>query len=180
MSILRPDKGLSVTIGGVQFAFLFTFAAIDELQSFYHAPMGEIMAKLTDRTEVYAAAGHIVEALIRSDLYNNGENPDTGPSFEEIMHVLDIKDGPKIVRTILTAYGMDMPEDEDEDDDEDEEEEQEQLNLARLLVIARTELKMSEDEFWRITPRKYFKLFEEYMALKGGTKDGESDINALP
>lgn len=179
MSILRPDKGLAVTIGGVQFSFLFTFAAIDELQSFYHAPMGEIMAKLTDRTEVYAAAGHIVEALIRSDLYNNGENPDKGPKFEEIMHVLDIKDGPKIIKTILTAYGMDMPEDEDEDD-EDEDDGQEQLNLTRLLVIARTELKMSEDEFWKITPRKYFKLFEEYMALKGGTKDGESDINALP
>ena len=179
MSILRPDRGLTVVIGGVEFHFLFTFAAIDELQSFYKEPLSEIVNRLTDRMTVYEAAGRIITALIRSDLYVHGEDPNTAPTYDEIMHVIDIKEGPRIVRQILEAYGLDMPENEDDDDDDDEEE-QEQLNLARLLIIARTELHMSEDEFWRITPRKYFKLFEEYIALKSAGHSGESDINALP
>lgn len=165
---LRPDRGLPITIGGVTFHFLYTFAVIDDLQTFFDAPMTEILDKITNDRTFYSAAGRIIEALIRSDLYNNGES--NVPTYEQLMHVLTVKDTSRIVRALFKAYSNDMPE-RDEDDDQDPDEDVEQINIARLLVIARTEMHMSEDEFWRTTPRKYFKLFEEYVSLKSASSD---------
>ena len=176
-TILRPEKGIAVRIGGIEFHFLFTFAVIDDLQTFFDAPLSEIINKLTDNMTVYAAAGRIVEALIRSDIYNNGGRDFPAPTYEDIMHVLDKDSGAKIVETILRSYGIQMPEAEDDDDEDGSD--PEQINIARLLVIGKTELGMSEDEFWQTTPRKYFRLFEEYVALKGGAKK-EEGIDALP
>ena len=178
-SALRPGEGTPVRIGGVEFHFSFTFAAIDELQTYYNAPISEIINKLTDNMTVYSAAGHIIEALIRSNLFNNGEKSGSGPAYDEIMHVLDIKDTGRIISTLLRVYGIDMP-DRDEDDDEDPDDGPEKINLARLLVIARTELRMDEADFWKTTPRKFFMLFDEYVALKGGGKESGGSIDDLP
>ena len=164
---LRPDRGLPVEIGGVTFHFLYTFAVIDELQELYDAPMSVILDKLTKDRRFYSTAGHIIDALIKSDLYNNGET--NAPSYDQIMHVLTLKDVARIIEAIFKAYSSDMPDKTDEEIDDDDDE-AEKINVARLLVIARTEMKMSEEEFWKITPRKYFKLFDEYVELKAGTK----------
>ncbi|MBR6983870.1 MAG: hypothetical protein IKH75_10175 [Ruminococcus sp.] len=181
---LRPDRGLPITIGGVTFHFLYTFAVIDDLQTFFDAPMTEVLDRITNDRTFYAAAGRIIEALIRSDLYNNGE--ENAPTYDQIMHVLTVKDTGRIVQALFKAYSNDMP-DRDEDDEPDPDEEVDQINIARLLIIARTELHMSEEEFWKTTPRKYFKLFEEYVALKGGDgkkkaarKRGGGTIDDLP
>ena len=177
MSRLRPGDGIPVTVGGVEFHFLFTFAVIDDLQTLYKRPLSEIINLLTDQMTVYSAAGNIIAALIRSDLYNNGERK-SFPSYDDVMHVLSKDDNMKQVTALLQCYGIDMPP--NEDDDDDEESEPEEINIARLLVIARTELGMSEEEFWKTTPRKYFALFDEYVKLKtGGKKEGGS-IDDLP
>lgn len=178
-SALRPDKGLAITIGGVEFHFLFTFAVLDDLQTYYKEPISDIVRKLTDDMTVYSAAGRIVEALISSDIYNNGGPDATKPTYQDIMHVLDYNDARRIIAALFKAYGLDMPE-PDEDDDEDEENEPEQINIARLLIIGKTELGMSEEEFWRTTPRKYFMLFDEYVKLKGGKKEEGGSIDDLP
>ncbi len=174
---LRPEPGREITIGGVTFHLLFTFAVVDELQEFFGAPISEVIMRMTDNMTVYSAAGRILHALISSDLYNHGE-PDNVPSYEDIMHVLDLKDAKRIVSAIMTSYGIDMPE--PDDDEEDEERVSEQINIARLLVIGKTELHMTEDEFWKTTPRKYFKLFDEYIHLKGGKNENDGGIDALP
>ena len=163
---LRPDRGLPVEIGGVTFHFLYTFAVIDELQELYDAPMSTILDKLTKDRRFYSTAGHVIEALIKSDMYNNGE--DNAPSYDQIMHVLTVRDVARILEAIFKAYSSDMPDKTDEEDDDDED--AEKINVARLLIIARTEMHMSEEEFWRTTPRKYFKLFDEYVELKSGSK----------
>ena len=177
-SALRPDKGLAVTIGGVEFHFLFTFAVLDDLQTYYKEPISDIIKKLTDEMTIYSAAGRIIEALIASDIYNNAGPDATSPTYQEIMHVLDLNDSKRIIAALLGAYGLDMPEPDEDDDDENDE--PEQINIARLLIIGKTELGMSEEEFWRTTPRKYFMLFDEYVKLKGGGKDNGGGIDDLP
>lgn len=176
---LRPDEGIAVVIGGVEFRLLFTFAAIDALQTLYNEPIADVVRKLTDNMTVYAAAGHILQALIESDLYNHGE-VENAPTYEQIMHVLDMKDGGRITATILRAFGIDMPEPDDDENEDDEEHEAEKMNITRLLMIARTELHMSEEEFWKTTPRKFFMLFDEYIKWKGGGKGEESSVDSLP
>lgn len=176
-SALRPDKGLAVTIGGVEFHFLFTFAVLDDLQTYYKEPISEIIRKLTDDMTIYSAAGRIIEALIASDVYNNGGKDVTPPSYQDIMHVLDLDDSRRIVSALLKSYGIDMPE---PDEDDDEENEPEPINIARLLIIGKTELGMTEEEFWKTTPRKYFMLFDEYVKLKGGGSRDEGGIDDLP
>ena len=176
-SALRPDKGLAVKIGGVEFHFLFTFAVLDDLQTYYKEPISEIIRKLTDDMTIYSAAGRIIEALIASDIYNNGGKDATAPSYQDIMHVLDFNDSKRIVAALLRAYGIDMPE---PDEDDDEVNEPEPINIARLLIIGKTELGMTEDEFWKTTPRKYFLLFDEYVKLKGGGGKDEGGIDDLP
>ena len=174
---LRPDRGIPVEIGGVTFHLLYTFAVIDDMQSFYDAPMSEILDRLTADRTFYATAGHLIETLIRNDLYNNGFGEVQAPSYEQIMHTLTVRDTARIIKALFEGYAKDMPE--KEEDEPDPEEEPDQINVARLLVIARTQMKMSEEEFWKTTPRKYFKLFEEYIALQG-RKSGESSIDDLP
>ena len=173
---LRPDRGLPVEIGGITFHFLYTFAVIDELQEMYDAPMSEILNRLMKDRTFYSSAGHMIEALIKSDLFNHGET--NAPTFDQIMHVLTVADTARIVKALLDGYSSDMPEKDEDDDDSDEE--PEKINVARLLIIARTEMNMSEDEFWKTTPRKYFKLFDEYIALKSGKTGEKNDIDALP
>ena len=163
---LRPDRGLPVVIGGVTFHFLYTFAVIDELQELYDAPLSTILDKLTKDRRFYSTAGHIIHALIKSDLFNNGE--ETAPTYDQIMHVLTLRDVARILEAIFKAYQSDMPDKTDEDFDEDDD--VEKINVARLLIIARTEMNMTEEEFWRTTPRKYFKLFDEYVEFKSGSK----------
>lgn len=174
---LRPDRGLPIKIGGITFHFLYTFAVIDDLQTLYDAPMSEILDRLTTDKTFYAAAGHIIEALIRNDLYNNGFENIVPPTFDQIMHALTVKDTSRIISALFRSYQTDMPE-KDEDDEPDED--PDQINVARLLILAKTEMHMSEEEFWKTTPRKYFKLFDEYVALKGGKKDIGGGIDDLP
>ena len=175
---LRPDRGFPIEIGGITFHFLYTFAVIDDLQTFFDAPMSEILDKLTTDRTFYATAGHMIEALIRNDLVNNGYDG-TSPTYSQIMHVLTIRDTERIMRTLFESYTKDMP---DKDDDEDDtHEDPQRINIARLLIIAKTEMHMSEDEFWRTTPRKYFALFDEYIKLKSGGKSSDGGgIDDLP
>lgn len=174
---LRPDRGLPVVIGGITFHFLYTFAVIDELQSRYDAPMSEILNKLTNDRSFFEAAGHMIEALIKSDLYNHGET--VAPTFDQIMHVLTIRDTARIVKALFEEYTTDMPQ-RDEDDDDEDDEDPEKINIARLLIIGKTEMHMSEEEFWKTTPRKYFALFDEYISLKSGSTGKKNDIDELP
>ena len=178
-TVLRPDKGLSIVIGGIEFHFLFTFAVIDDLQTLFKEPISEIIKQMTDPLTMYSAAGRLIEALISSDIYNNGGRDMSCPTYEDIMHVLDIKDTKRVIRALLTSYGIDMPEAEEDEEDEEKDEPQ-PINIARLLIIGKTELGMSEEEFWKTTPRKYFKLFDEYISLKGGKKDDGGSVDDLP
>ena len=178
---LRPGPGLPVTVGGIEFHFLFTWAVVDALQSRYQLSLWDVVQRLADPMTAYETGGRIITELIADDIYRNGEGLIKPPTYEQVMHVIDMKQTDYMQERLLKAYGISMPEkDEDDDDEEDPDEERDQINLARLLVIGKTKLGMTEDEFWTVTPRKYFHLFDEYIALQGGQKTQENSIDALP
>lgn len=58
-------------------------------------------------------------------------------------------------------------------------EEPEQLNIARLLYIGTTKLGYSESEIFDMTPRKFFRIFDEYKIMNGMVKK-EQTIDDLP
>ena len=63
--------------------------------------MSVILDKLTKDRRFYSTAGHIIDALIKSDLYNNGET--NAPSYDQIMHVLTLKDVARITEASFKA-----------------------------------------------------------------------------
>ena len=179
---LRPRDGTPLTIGGIKWHVLFTWAVIDQLQEEFDLPISEVMNRLMDPRTMFSAAGHIITALLDDVLYRTNGSEMTAPTFDQVMHVCDISQTNDIVAALLKAYGVNMPEIDDEFVDNDEE--PEKLNIARLLIIGKTELGMTEEEFWKTTPRKYFKLFDEYQQLKGTKKkvkkSGGGTIDDLP
>ena len=178
MSDLRP-KGISVNIGGVERRFLFTFAAIDEIQDHFDKPLVEVLEMLKDDRTLYKAAGFIVCTLINDEIIRNG-GKGRGPELMEVMRMLDLSMTARVVRTILKAYGISMPE-PDEDDEPDDPEDIEQLNIARMIYIGTTKLGYTEAEVMDMTPRKFHLIYDEYLEMNGGKKnDTGGGIDDLP
>lgn len=53
------------------------------------------------------------------------------------------------------------------------------MNIARLLYIGTKKLGYSEDEVFSMTPRKFFRIYDEYLILNGAKKE-EAGIDAMP
>lgn len=52
--------------------------------------------------------------------------------------------------------------------------------MSRLLYIGMTKLGYTEPELFRMTPRKFFKIYDEYLDLNGLRKKDECQIDMLP
>lgn len=177
MSALQP-RGIPVNIGGVERRFLFTFAAIDEIQDHFDKPLVEVLEMLKDDRTLYKAAGFIVCTLINDEIIRNG-GKGRGPELMEVMRTLDLSMTARVVRTILKAYGISMP-DPDEDDEPDDPDDIEQLNIARMIYIGTTKLGYSEAEVFQMTPKKFHMIYDEYLEMNGGKKDTGGGIDDLP
>ena len=55
------------------------------------------------------------------------------------------------------------------------------MNIARMLYIGSIKLGYSEEEVFRMTPRKFFAIFKEFRIMNGLEKDGdEYAIDNIP
>lgn len=55
------------------------------------------------------------------------------------------------------------------------------MNIARLLYIGTTKLGYTEAEVFRMTPKKFFLIFDEYQDVNGFKKSsGGGSISDLP
>lgn len=55
------------------------------------------------------------------------------------------------------------------------------MNIARLLLIGTMKMGFSQEEVLRMTPRKFFALYDEYLILAGVKKDAAvNTFDALP
>ena len=178
MSDLQP-RGIPVTIAGVERHFLFTFAAIDEIQDHFDKPLPEIIGLLSDERMVYKVSGYIVTTLINDEIVRN-DGKGKGAELMQIMRSLDLSMLKYVVTSILKAYGVSVPE-PDEEDDDGVDDDPGKLNIARLLHIGTTKLGYTEAEVFAMTPRKFFALYNEYLEINGLNKDTDgSSISDLP
>lgn len=176
MSDLRP-RGIPYTLlDDKERSALFTLAVVDELQDKYDKPIGQIMALLASDRQVYTALADIVQALANDELERNGAKERL--TEKQIRQLIDIPHAKGLIRVILQSYGYSMPP-IDEDEEPEDLEDQEKLNIARLLYIGSKKLGYSEQEVFSMTPKKFFKLFDEYIDSTGA-KRPESSIDALP
>ncbi len=176
MSDLQP-RGISIMIGGVERHILFTFSAIDIIQDHFDLPLVEVIQLLKDDRQVYKVAGFILSTLIQDEIMRNGGNG-RGPELMEVMRMLDISMTNRVLRAILKAYGISMPE---PDEDEDQEPEDfEQLNIARMIYLGISRLGYTEAEVLDMTPRKFHKIYDEYLELNGGKSKISGGIDSLP
>lgn len=78
----------------------------------------------------------------------------------------------------LQPRGISMPElsDEEEDDLEDPE----QLNIARMIYIGTSKLGYTEAEILDMTPRKFHKIYDEYLEMNGAKTENTGGIDSLP
>ena len=78
----------------------------------------------------------------------------------------------------LQPRGISMPElsDEEEDDLEDPE----QLNIARMIYIGTSKLGYTEAEILDMTPRKFHKIYDEYLEMNGVKTENTGGIDSLP
>lgn len=177
MSELRP-KGLPLTLmDGVERHVLFTLSVVDDVQSHFDKPISKIIAQLADEKTVYQTLSYLTLALVNDELLRNGEKKML--TEQDIKWNIEIRMAKRIITVILKAYGYSMPE-PDEDDEPDDLENQDQLNIARLLYIGSNKLGYTEDEIFAMTPRKFFKIYDEYLEMNGIKKETQAAIDMLP
>lgn len=176
MSDLQP-RGIMIKIGGVERHLLFTFAAIDIIQDHFDKPLVEVIEMLRDDRQIYKAAGFIITTLINDEIARSG-GKGRGEELMNIMRMLDLSMTERVVKTILRAYGISLPEPDEDDipDDEDIE----QLNIARMIYIGTTKLGYSEAEVFEMTPRKFQLIYQEYLDMNSNKKDRNGGIDDLP
>lgn len=59
--------------------------------------------------------------------------------------------------------------------------EPEKYNFPRILYIGKNRLGYTEPEIWRMTPRKFFAIYNEYLMMNGYVKPArEMTIDDLP
>lgn len=119
MSDLNP-AGVSIELGGVERHFLFTLNVVDAIESHYDCTVFEALGKLTNQDTQSEAIRFFVMTLLNDDAdYQRWKIPGS-----DLPHVTEKQAGwlvtvdniGKVVRAILGAYGISMPE-PDEDDD---------------------------------------------------------------
>lgn len=54
------------------------------------------------------------------------------------------------------------------------------MNIARMIYIGMAKLFYTESEMLYTTPRKFYKMYNEYLIMNGLKKENESAIDALP
>ena len=113
MSDLQP-RGIPYTVGGVERNFLFTLAAVDEIQAKYDLPVSQVMAKLADDREVYDTIAVLATILINDEIHRTGKDEPV-MTEQDMKWMLDVPAADALVAVILRAYGYALPTTEDED-----------------------------------------------------------------
>lgn len=113
MSDLQP-RGIPYTVGGVERNFLFTLAAVDEIQAKYDLPVSQVMAKLADDREVYDTIAVLATILINDEIRRTGKD-EPEITEQDVKWLLDVPAADALVGVILRSYGYALPVQEEED-----------------------------------------------------------------
>ncbi len=86
----------------------------------------------------------------------------------------------EVMKALLKAYGISMPEVDEDEDPNQKSGANEKLNIARIVYIGMTKLYYTESGVLDMTPRKFYRMYDEYLIMNGLKKEIDSAIDALP
>lgn len=174
MSDLRPEGNI-VKIGGEAHSLLFTLSVIDAVQYKYGENVWETLKRLAKSQEGLMALRFILKELLNDEAFRTK----TGRTYteEDVGNMVLASEIPGLERAIITAYGMSVPQAEDEEENDPDDSPQ-LLDVAQILVICVSKMGFSEEETFKMTPRKFFRLFEKFTETSGTSKT--SAIDELP
>ena len=175
MSDLRP-MGVPVSFAGGDWRFLFSFRVIDELQ--YRHPGRSIFDVVNAARE--DTLDGLLDLIDVIDVLCDEKIP-----REEIPKALKVntltgKGSLEEVRlSISLALIQSMPVPDEGDDGNDGG--NGIMEIPKFVVIATSKFHFTEQEAWKMTPRKFSLLNDAYQALNGLKKDDEYiSLLALP
>lgn len=173
MSDLRPT-GIMIKLEEETHNLLFTLNVVDALQSRYHCSVSEVLVKLTDNLESPGVIRFVLTELLNDEMKRLGKNKVY--EEEETGRMVSVKKISEVKTAIIRCYGLSIPDCEEE---EKQDNERELLDIAGLLLIAATKMGYTEEEVFKMTPRKFFLLFDKFLELNGKKKK-EFGIDDLP
>ena len=119
MSDLRP-VGVPIDLGGVERHFLFTLNAIDAVESHYGCPVFEALGKITVSETQSEALRFFVATLVNDEAerekWKNPESDLRVITEKEAGWLISVDNISKIIKAILLAYGISVPEPDGDDD----------------------------------------------------------------
>ena len=173
MSDLRPT-GISVKIGGEAHSLLFTLNVIDAVQSEYNQTVGEILGGLSDWEKAPERLRFVLKELLNDEEIRKGST--RAYSATEVGSMVTAGEIPALTAAVIAAYAGAVPEEEETQPDR----EPELLDIASMLIAATAKMGYSEEEVFRMTPRKYRMIFEKFLEMNGVKKESDYAIDVMP
>lgn len=118
MSDLQP-KGVPVTfLDGVERHFLFTLAAVDDVQDHYGEAVGKVMTRISDEMEGYGVLAYLAMVLANDEIRRStGKTDDDYLTEQQVKEMIDVPLAGKVLRAIFKSFGHALPESDDDDDE---------------------------------------------------------------
>lgn len=119
MSDMKP-RGTPITLGREERHFLFTLNLIDQLEDKYGKTMQSIIEDMTAENADRHMLRDVVTMLLNNEAARSRRQDDTSQELrevteEEVGDMIDLDNYYIVLRAILQAYGISLPEPEDAD-----------------------------------------------------------------
>lgn len=165
------DDVRSINIKGVDIKWKFSLRSLYILlYDFDYETENKLMKKLQE-----ASTFTLIQVFYSGIVW---EDEDDKPEFKDFLIFLDIENTKKIEDFINKNIEYFLyPKKKEKDKDkkiEKKEESEEGVNFDSLLLISRINLKITEEEFWNYSPRKFFALLIEYNELHSSNAKEEN------
>ena len=173
MSDLRP-AGVNTKIGEEEHNLLFTLNVIDAVQSEYDQTVGKTLSELSDWRKAPERLRFVLKELLNDEKARKG-------SYEaytavEVGSMITAAEMPELTAAVIASYAGAVPEEEETQAGQDTE----LLDIASMLIAATAKMGYSEEEVFRMTPRKYRVIFDKFLEMNGVKKESDYAIDGMP
>ena len=119
MSDVKP-RGVPIELDGATRHFFFTLNVIDQLEDEYDKTLYEIVDELTVTNRNSHMLRDVVTVLLNSEAERNvrlgADTAQMAVSQEDVGEMIGLDNYNEVLRTVLEAYGVSLPEKEEDED----------------------------------------------------------------
>lgn len=175
MSELQPE-GINVKVKGEVHSFLFSLRLIEIIQYKTGKRTGKTVGNIMN-PESGALRFVLTELLNDEQFRNGGERRYSETDAGEMILSCDLEDLAQLIIAITRAYDVSMP---DPDEDIEEKSTEELLDIPKFIMLGMVKMHYTEEELLKMTPRKFFLMFDRYLEIQGLKKEEVAPIDLLP